>query len=423
MKIAIIGAGFTGLSAAYQLTKQGHEVFVFEKDSQPGGLALGYKKKEWDWTLENYYHHWFTNDHAILSLAKEIGHNVLVRRPKTCVYIAGESYQLDSALSLLTFPKLPFWDKVRMAETLAILKFNPFWKHMEKVKATQFLPKVMGEKAYKMIWEPLFVNKFGDYADVISLAWFWARITKRTPSLAYPEGGFLSFAKALEKKVRDQGGHITYSSSVSHIGEVDGKTIVTHDGEKEIFDKIIVTIPSFHFLKITPQLPEDYRKKLEKLQGIGAMTVVLRLKNTFLKDKTYWLNICDPAAPITAVVEHTNFMDKKHYNNEHILYLGNYLPTEHPYFSMTEKQLMNEFDPFLEKLNPSYKKHIIGIDVFRVPFAQPIIATNYSKLIPPLTTPLNNVFLANMQQVYPWDRGTNYAVELGEKIAQLAANS
>jgi protoporphyrinogen oxidase len=255
------------------------------------------------------------------------------------------------------------------------------------------------------------------------LAWFWARITKRTPSLAYPEGGFLSFAKALEKKVKDQGGHITYGSGVSHIGEIDGKTTVTHDGEKEVFDKVIVTIPSFHFLAITPQLPEDYRKKLEKLQGIGAMTVVLRLKNTFLKDKTYWLNICDPAAPITAVVEHTNFMDKKHYNNEHILYLGNYLPTEHPYFSMSEKQLMNEFDPFLEKLNPSYKKNIIGIDVFRVPFAQPIITTNYSKLIPPLTTPLQNVFLANMQQVYPWDRGTNYAVELGEKIAQLVTNS
>lgn len=422
MKIAIIGAGFTGLAAAYQLTKEGHDVSIFEKDPQPGGLALGYKKREWDWTLENYYHHWFTNDNAILSLAKEINYPVLIKRPRTCVYIGKESYQLDSPLSLLQFPKLPFWDKLRMAETLAILRFNPFWKDMEKVKATSFLPRAMGEKAYKMIWEPLFVNKFGDFADSISLAWFWARITKRTPSLAYPEGGFLRFAKAIEKKVTQQGGTFFYNSSISRIEEKNNKTTVTYDGKKETFDAIIVTIPSFYFLKITPQLPEDYTKKLSKLQGIGAMTAILRLKKSFLKDKTYWLNVCDPTAPITAVVEHTHFMDKKHYNNEHILYLGNYLPTDHPYYSMSNEQLMQEFDPFLEELHPGYKKDLIGVDVFRVPFAQPIITTNYSKVIPPFTTPLPHVFLANMQQVYPWDRGTNYAVALGEKIAKLVTH-
>ncbi len=418
MKIAIIGAGFTGLSAAYQLTKQGHKVRVFEKDSLPGGLALGYKKKNWDWTLESYYHHWFTNDYNILRLAKEINFPVLIKRPKTSVYIEKETFQLDSPLTLLRFPKLPFWDRLRMAETLALLKFNPFWKHMEKVKATEFLPKVMGEKAYKMIWEPLFVNKFGDYADVISLAWFWARITKRTPSLAYPEGGFLLFAKALDKKIKAQGGEIFYNSEITNISD-DKKTVVTHDGKKETFNKVIVTIPSFFFLKLAPQLPEEYKNKLNKLEGIGAMTVVMRLKKPFLKDKSYWLNVCDPSAPITAVVEHTNFMDKKHYDNEHLVYLGNYLAKDHPYFSMTESELMKEFDPFLRELNSDYKSTIIGIDIFRVPFAQPIIKTNYSKLIPPFTTPLPNVFLANMQQVYPWDRGTNYAVELGEKITKL----
>lgn len=420
MKIAIIGAGFTGLAAAYKLSKEGHTVSVFEKDNLPGGLALGYKKKQWDWTLENYYHHWFTNDNAILNLAKEINYPVLIKRPKTCVYVEGETYQLDSPLSLLTFPKLPFWDKVRMAETLAILKLNPFWKHMEKVKATEFLPRAMGEKAYKMIWEPLFVNKFGDFADSISLAWFWARITKRTPSLAYPQGGFLKFAMALDKKIKENGGTIFYNSSITNLQSNGKKPFLAHDSKKEEFDKVIVTIPSFFFLKIAPELPEEYKQKLAKLEGIGAMTMVLRLKKPFLKDKTYWLNVCDPAAPITAVVEHTNFIDKKHYNNEYIVYLGNYLPADHPYFTMNEKQLMDEFRPFLEQLNPTFEKNIIGIDVFKIPFAQPIIKTNYSKLLPSSTTPLQNVFLANMQQVYPWDRGTNYAVALGEKVSKLA---
>ncbi len=70
MKIAILGAGFTGLTAAYQLVKKGHEVTVFEKDALPGGLAVGYQEKAWEWSLEKHYHHWFTNDTHVLDLAK-----------------------------------------------------------------------------------------------------------------------------------------------------------------------------------------------------------------------------------------------------------------------------------------------------------------------------------------------------------------
>jgi len=180
-----------------------------------------------------------------------------------------------------------------------------------------------------------------------------------------------------------------------------------------------VTLPSFLFTKIVKDLPEDYTKKLLSLRGLGAVILILRLKEPFFKDRTYWLNVCDTTAPVLAVVEHTNFMDRKHYNNEHLVYLGNYLPMDHKYFSMTGEELLKEFTPFLQTLNPDFEKNIIGMKKFAVPFAQPIIPVNYSTKIPPFQTPLKNVYLANMQQVYPWDRGTNYAVELGEKIAKL----
>jgi len=422
MKIAIIGAGFTGLTAGLRLTQKKNEVTIFERETQPGGLALGFSHPTWEWSLESYYHHWFTNDYTVLNLAKEINFPVIIKRPKTSVFVDGESYQFDSPISFLKFPKLSILDRVRMIETLATLRFNPFWKQMEKVKASEFLPKAMGEKAYKTIWEPQLVNKFGDYADKISLAWFWARIKKRTPSLAYPRGGFLYFAKALISKIKDNKGKILYKSEISKIEEINGQVLITVNGKVEKFDKCIVTIPSFPFIKIAPSLPEDYRKNLEKLEGIGAMTVVLRLKKQFLTDGTYWLSICEPQSPIMAVVEHTNFMKKKYYNNEHIVYLGNYLSPKHPYFSMGEKEIMEIFHPFLDELHPGYKKDIIGIDIFKTPFAQPIIPVNYSKIIPPMTTPLPNVYLANIQQVYPWDRGTNYAAELGEKVANLISS-
>ncbi len=428
MEIAIVGAGFTGLTAALRLTQKGHNVTIFEKDANPGGLAVGYQEKGWKWTFESFYHHWFTNDKAILGLAKELDYPVLIKRPKTNSYIDGKIYELDSPATLLKFKKISFLQRLQMGLVLAFLKFNPFWKPLEKFTATDFLSKTIGKKAYKILWEPLLIGKFGKYAKNVSLAWFWARIAKRTTSLAYPEGGFLKFAQTIANEIKRQGGKFYFNTDVLSISsttkpQIKYKTIGNLKLEIKNYDKVIVTLPSFTFLKLAPQLPEKYKSSLMQLKGLGAIILVLRLKKQFFKDNTYWLSICDPKAPVLAIVEHTNFIDNKHYNNEHLVYLGHYLPKEHKYFLMNEDQLLKTFDPFLKKLNLDYMNSIIATKKFSVPFAQPIIPVNYSKMVPSFNTPIKNVFLANMQQVYPWDRGTNYAVELGEKISKLIQNS
>lgn len=422
MRIGIIGAGFTGLAAALSLLEKGHEVVIFEKDPRPGGLAIGYQEKGWDWTLESFYHHWFTNDKSVLDLAKKIQYPVLIKRPKTSSLVGGDIIQLDSPKTFLTFPKLPLLSRIRMVAVLGFLRLNPFWKPLEKVTANNILPKAMGEKPYNMLWFPLLKNKFGEYTKDISLAWFWARIVKRTPSLAYPEGGFLRFAETVAKEIEKKGGKIIFNAGVEKIHTESIQPSVTLGGKTETFDKVIVTLPSFLFTKIAPQLPTPYKNTLLGLKGLGAVVLVARFTKEFFKDKTYWLSVCDTNSPILAVVEHTNFMDKKHYNNEHLVYFGNYLSSSHRYFSMNEKEIMKEFHPFLQSLHPEYAKNLIGVKKFSVPFAQPIIPIHYSKKVPPFDTPLNNVYLANMQQVYPWDRGTNYAVELGEKIAKYVSS-
>ncbi|OGH10832.1 MAG: hypothetical protein A3B38_03990 [Candidatus Levybacteria bacterium RIFCSPLOWO2_01_FULL_36_13] len=422
MKIAIIGAGFTGLSAAYELVKRNHKVTVFEKDSNPGGLAIGYKEKDWNWSLEKHYHHWFTNDRSILELAKEINYEVIVKRPKTSVYIKEKIFQLDSPMLVLNFPLLSFLERLRMSAVIAFFKIYPFWKSLEKYKASEILPKLMGKKSYSLIWEPLFVNKFGDFIDNISLAWFWARIKKRTPSLAYPKGGFLNFANYLVEKIKQKEGIFYFNTEIVELTSTGQPQIKFKIGEKlqtEKYDAVIVTAPSFLFLKIAPELPEEYKNSLGKLKGLGATNLVLRMKDVFFKDGTYWLSVCDKSSPVMAIVEHTNFMDKKNYHNEHLLYLGNYKEQTSEYFSFSKEEMLARFDDYLRKINPEYKKNIIGMELFKAPFAQPIIPTNYSKILPSFKTPLNGVYLANIEQVYPWDRGTNYAVELGQKVADI----
>lgn len=426
MKIAIIGAGFTGLSAAYELSKKGHDISVFEKGNLPGGLAVGYKEKGWDWSLEKHYHHWFTNDKAVLNLAKDIGYEVITRRPKTSVYVRGKSYQLDSPVYVLKFPLLSILERLRMGFIIAFLKYNPYWKPLEKYNATLILPKWMGKTSYKLIWESLLQNKFGSFASNISLAWFWARLRKRTPSLAYPKGGFLNFANALVKEIKKHGGRFYFDTEVLELSAKPKPRIKIKSQKLEVrteeFDVVIVTLPSFLFTNITSGLPRAYVEKLQQLKHLGATSLILRLSKPFLADNTYWLNVCDKTSPIMAIVEHTNYMDKRFYNNEHLLYLGNYKLASDKYFSMDKKEMLKLFDPYLKKINPGYAKNIISYEFFKDPFAQPVIPVNYSRLIPPLETPLKNIFLANIEQVYPWDRGTNYAVELGQKIAKIITN-
>jgi protoporphyrinogen oxidase len=309
-----------------------------------------------------------------------------------------------------------------MSVVIGFLKYDPFWKFLEKFKASEVLPKVMGKKPYKMIWEPLFINKFGKYADNVSLAWFWARIKKRTPSLAYPKGGFLNFANALVSQIEKRGGKVLFETEITNLQDQEKTSLEIRslDGKirKETFDKVIITVPSFLFLKIAPQLPDKYKDSLGKLKGLGATNLVLRMRKEFFPDGSYWLSVCDMDSPVMAIVEHTNFMDKKNYNNEHLLYLGNYRPADDLYFQLSDEEMLKKFDPFLKRINPTYKKNIIGYKLFKAPFAQPIIPVNYSKILPAFKTPLKNVYLANIEQVYPWDRGTNYAVELGQKVVK-----
>lgn len=418
MRIGIIGAGFTGLGAAYHLAKIGHKVVVFEKEEKPGGLAIGFKEKNWKWPLEKHYHHWFFSDWDVRNLAKDINYKVIFTRPKSSIYIDGEILQLDSPLSLIMFSKLPFIERIRTGVVLSYLKYTHNWKALESQTAESFLKRTMGEASWNILWRPLFEKKFSKYASEIPASWFWARIKKRSTQLGYPEGGFEAFASAIEMKIKKYGGEFRYKTVVEKIVRNNKKLQVSINSEIYEFDKLICTLPSPLFTKITKGLPEEYKRNLLSLNGIGALNLILSLNKQFLRDGSYWLSINARHFPFLAIVEHTNFIDKKYYAGEHIVYIGNYLPHEHEYFRKDAVDLIREFYPYLKTINPQFDRSWINkAYLFKAPFAQPIIPLNYSKILPSLKTPIEELYLANIQQVYPWDRGTNYAVELGTKVA------
>src|SRR5260221_6682147 len=197
-------------------------------------------------------------------------------------------------------------------------------------------------------------------------------------------------------------------------------TLTTNKNDNYEFDKVICTLPTYLFTKITKGLPKNYIEKNKGLEGIGATNLVLTLDKSFLTDGTYWLNINEEIFPFLAIVEHTNFISSKKYGGKKILYIGNYLPSGHKYFDYSPRQLFKEYLPYLKKINKDFKvSSVKQMKLFKAGFAQPIVTKNYSKKIPSIKTPIDGLYLANIQQVYPWDRGTNYAVDLGKKTANI----
>jgi protoporphyrinogen oxidase len=196
---------------------------------------------------------------------------------------------------------------------------------------------------------------------------------------------------------------------------------VRADGKREAFDKVLVTTSPTLMSKLSPDLPEDYLKGLLALKSMGAVVMVLSLKHQLSKEGYYWFNLPKEAGyPFLALVEHTNYVSKENFGGDHILYAGDYLEVGHEYFSLSDEQLLERFMPAFKKFNPAFEPDWVKkVWVFKTNYAQPVPLVNHSKNIPSIQTPIEGLYFASMSQVYPWDRGTNFAVEIGRKAAGL----
>jgi len=424
MKMAVIGAGMGGMSAAFNLANAGYDVTIYEAADHAGGLAAGLKQPHWKWSVEHYYHHWFASDRHMFKLIRELGlqDKVIYKRPLTVVYYNNKFYPLDSPAAALTFPGFNLVDMARFGLVTIYLRYLTSWQRFEKFTAHEWMPRAYGERVYKVIWEPLLVGKFGPHYMDVNMAWFWARAKARTTRLVTYEGGFQAFADEFAGILKNRGVKINLSTQVKGIEPMDGGMVrVTLQNESRSFDRVLVTLSPAQLAGLAPSLPAAYLQGLLSLKSMGAVVIILALSHQLSKEGYYWYNLPKSAGyPFLAMVEHTNFVQPEDFGGQHIVYLGDYLDPQHENFSLSKEQLMDKFLPSLERFNPEFSREWVqGSWLFRTSYAQPVPLLNHSRNIPAIRTPIPGLYYASMSQVYPWDRGTNYAVEIGRNAARL----
>ena len=428
-KIAIIGAGFSGMAAAYDLAKARHKVTIYEAEDYVGGLASGFKEPGWDWWVEKYYHHWFASDRHMLGLIRELGWDdkLLFPRPYTVMYHEGKFYPFDSILKAILFPGLGWGvDKIRFGLVGLYLRLTNNWRPLEQFTVDAWMRKWAGDKVYELMWQPLVVGKFGErYYKQVTMAWMWARLKARTTRLGTFEGGFQNFADMFADRLREMGVEIRLQTPVTRIEREAGSSQVSVRSEvTEVYDQALVTLSPEAMTRLVPSLPEEYLHGLRSMKSMGAVVMVLALEHQLSEEGYYWYNLPKSAGyPFLALVEHTNYVGAEHFGGDRIVYMGDYLEPEHEFFRLSQEELLERFLPALKKFNPKFERDWVRKAwLFRTGYAQPVPRVGHSQNIPPIATPVEGVYFASMSQVYPWDRGTNFAVEIGRRAARMMSS-
>jgi protoporphyrinogen oxidase len=417
---AVIGGGALGLAAALRLAQAGLRVTVIEQEPKLGGLAAGFEPNPGSGiTLEKFYHHLFRTDRAAIRFVQELGlsSRLVWEQPVTATLRGGQVYPM-TPLALLRFSAIPLVDRLRLIATLAALKLTPNERPFAGTTAAAWSRRWAGRRAYDALIGPLLAGKFGTRAPEIAMGWLWSRFHERSIALGYLRGGFQQFYDALGARIESLGGEIRLGTRADSIDSRDGSVTVEAGGGTLRFDRLLVTVPQRVFARIAPGLPADYCERHPGPDFYSAHVLILALDRRLTNQ--YWINVADPGYPFLVLVEHTNYMPAADYGGDHLVYLGNYLPNDAPVFRQSEEEILSAYVPALKRLSPAFDPSWIKKRwVFQAPFAQPIVMHGYVDRLPPHQTPLPGVYFATMAHVYPQDRGQNYSLLLGERMAAM----
>jgi len=428
--VAIVGAGFTGLAAAFELARGGFKVAVLEKDPEPGGLAgsfsIGGQR------LEKFYHHWFTSDEHIINLIRRLGReqDIAWHATNTGMYYANRIFRLSRPRDVLAFTPLSFTNRLRLGYMALAARRVRNWQELESLTAREWLLQLCGKEVYRVVWEPLLVGKFGEYAEEVSAVWLWNKLKLRGGSrgragqemLAYYKGGFSALASQIVDDVIAHDSEIRLNAAACAVSSAEGKVtgVATANGFLPA-RAVLVTLPLPLAANLLAQTGiNEYGASLKRIRYLANVCIVLELNRSL--SSMYWLNVNDPSFPFVGVIEHTNFEPAGTYGGRHIVYLSKYLPSSAELYQMTDDGAVRVGVDALKRMFPDFRGDVVtNAHVWRAEYAQPVVERNYNRLIPSFETPVQNLFLSSMAQIYPEDRGTNYAVRNGIEAAKIIA--
>ena len=455
MRAAVIGAGVTGLVAAYRLAQRGHACDLYERWPGLGGQAATLDVGQGH-LLERYYHHLFTSDRHVVELYEELGmpDEVEWRPSSVGMFMEGHAHPFTGPMDLLRFRPLSVRSRLRMGAAVLWLQrrhHDPAPFH--DVSAREWVQRAMGREVWEKVWGPLLREKFGRYADEIAMAWLWSKLTlrrqirgaeAREELLGYPRGSWETLYGRLQDGIEAAGGRVMIDRPAASLRRSSGRIEVVPArpdsfrrgldprsyepaGEATGYDAAIATVPSDIFERLlepglASAVGDAYLERVRSARYQTALCLLLELDRQF--GRFYWTNVPESELPFIGLIEHSNFIEPERYGGRRFMYVANYVEPGDPLLELDADELIARYEPGLRRVNPQFSRDWVRERWLHTePAAQPVVTTGYPARMPPLQTPVRGLVLANTTQIYPEDRGTNYSVRLGGEAAEAVLAS
>jgi protoporphyrinogen oxidase len=424
-RVAVVGGGLAGLVAADRLLAAGLSVTLFEKYPEAGGLvgtfAVGGEP------LERFYHHLFTSDADYVALAGELGLGGEIEwlPSKMGFFSNGLLYPFGTPFSLLGFSPLGLQGRLELALSTLRLRRIRDWRALEGETAVGWLKANGYGRVLDVVWGPLLEQKYGRRAGEVGLVWLWGKLALRTRSrdrtglgerLGYMRGSFGRVVAALLARIAARGGELRAARPVKLATRRDGRWAVDTAAGSETFDLVLSTVAIPELLRIAPDVPAESRALWGTISYAHALCPVLVLDRPLTP--YYWTSVGDVTMPFGGFIEHTNYVPASRYGGRHVVYLSDYVLPDDPKWTTPDRDLWELYLPAVSRLAPAFDEaRVLERHLFRAEYAQPIVGTHYSRVLPPVRTGVPGLYSAAMAQVYPEDRGQNYAVRIAREAA------
>ncbi|MBK9165423.1 MAG: NAD(P)/FAD-dependent oxidoreductase [Acidobacteria bacterium] len=420
-RIAIVGAGFLGLTVALRCAKRGDKVTVFELGPEIGGLAAAWDIGGIRW--DKHYHVTLLSDSYTRAIVEEIGLGDEFRwvETRTGFYSGGKLYSMSNTMEFLRFPPLDLISKLRLGGTIFYASKVKNWRKLEKISVEEWLTRLSGRKTFQRMWRPLLRAKLGDSYKETSAAFIWATIQRmyaarrsglKREMFGYVRGGYARVLGRFGERLAELGVEIKLNTRAKSIHSEGGKVKVEAEGHSDDFDAALLTCTPRAAAGMLPELTQEEKARYEAIPYQGIICASLILKRPL--SEFYVTNITDET-PFTGIIEMTALVEKSEFDGNSLVYLPKYLSPNDEMFTETDETIKERFLAGLEAMYPELSRSDVAeMRISRVKEVFPIPVVGYSELVAPVRTSIKGVYVLNSSHIANGTLNVNETVQLAE---------
>jgi protoporphyrinogen oxidase len=423
-RYGIVGGGMLGMTLAWELSKEGHEVTIFEGGPQCGGLAAPWQLGEFVW--DRHYHVTLLSDQTLIELLRELDLESELRwnTPGTGFFVDGSMHPFSGTLDYLKFPPLSLVQKARLGGTIIHASRIKDWEPLERITAVDWLTSLCGRGTVERIWLPLLRAKLGPHAHRASAAFIWAIIARMYAArssgvgrerFGYVAGGYDLTLRRFEQRLAARGVTLRTSCRVQAVEALPDGVGVATASELSRFDKVVVTLAAPLAARICPTLSARERALCAgvEYQGIVCASALIDSPLT----PYYITNIADSTMPFTAVIEMTALVDREDFKGKSLVYLPKYVASDDPALRLSDEEIEDSFLTALSRMHPHFSRsQVRAFRVSRVPHVFPIPTLDYSSRLPPVRTSVPGLFMASSANIVNGTLNVNETVRLAKRL-------